>query len=441
MIEDIKLPEISENIATAEVIRVLVGEGEIVAADQNIVEMETEKAIFEVPTTVKGKISKLLVKVGDTVKVGQVIAKIETGEEMRSAAPAAETKTVAEAAVARPEKSRLGEPRQTPPGEAVNGIKSIKEAQEKEESSAQESPEEDLKLVAPAAPSVRRLARELGVDIERVEGSGPGGRISHDDVKAFVSRRLAPEDSPVLLSADAGAWGDLHREPMSKTRIATARNMTASWSAVPQVTQFDEADVTEVERFRGRYGAKAEEAGGKLTVSVILLKICAQALKTFPRFNASLDMDKQEIVYKHAVHIGVAVDTEQGLLVPVVRDVDRKGLVALSRELSDLAERARQRRVRPNELEGGGFTISNLGGIGGTSFTPIVYAPQAAILGVARSQRRPVWNGTSFEPRIVLPLSLTYDHRLIDGADGARFMRWIREALESPLRLILESES
>jgi pyruvate dehydrogenase E2 component (dihydrolipoamide acetyltransferase) len=440
MIEDIKLPEISENIETAEVIRVLVGEGDAVEADQNIVEMETEKAIFEVPTPVKGTISKLLVKQGDTIKVGQVIARIETEAGRRSARSAAGTETEPKATVARLDKARPAESRKASEDEPA---KRIKEAQAPGEAfHAQTAPADESKPAAPAAPSVRRLARELGVDIERVKGSGPGGRISHDDVKEFVSRRLASESVPASSAQDISINKDgFHREPMSKTRTATARNMTASWTTIPHVTQFDEADVTEVERYRTQYGAAAESAGGKLTISVILLKICAQALKAFPRFNASLDMEKQEIIYRHAVHIGVAVDTEQGLLVPVVRDADRKSLIALSRELTDLAERARKRRIRPNELEGGGFTISNLGGIGGTGFTPIVYAPQVAILGVARSQRRPVWNGAAFEPRIILPLSLSYDHRVIDGADGARFLRWIREALESPLRLMLESES
>jgi pyruvate dehydrogenase E2 component (dihydrolipoamide acetyltransferase) len=292
---------------------------------------------------------------------------------------------------------------------------------------------------------VRRLARELGVDIHDVGGSGPGGRITSEDVHAFAksiitgSREAAP---PVAVAArqlpDFSKYGEVEREPMSKIRQVTARNMAAAWGTIPHVTQNDTADITELEAARKRYAKKAEDAGGKLTMTAMLLKVCASALRAFPDFNASIDTAANEIVYKKYVNIGVAVDTERGLLVPVIRDVDRKNIVELSTELTDVADKARSRKISPDMLEGGNFTLSNLGGIGGTSFTPIVYHPEVAILGVSRAVRRPVWRGDGFQPRLMLPLSLSYDHRLIDGASAARFVRWVAEALENPILLALE---
>jgi pyruvate dehydrogenase E2 component (dihydrolipoamide acetyltransferase) len=237
---------------------------------------------------------------------------------------------------------------------------------------------------------------------------------------------------------DFSRFGEVEREPMSKIRRVTARNMAAAWNTVPHVTQNDVADVTELEAARKRYGKKAEAAGGKLTMTAILLKVCASALRAFPDFNASIDAAADEIVYKKYVNIGVAVDTDRGLLVPVIRDVDKKNIIALAVELNDVAEKARSKKVTPDMLEGGNFTVSNLGGIGGTSFSPIVYHPEVAILGVSRATKRPVWRDEGFVPRLMLPLSLSYDHRLIDGAAAARFARWVAEALENPILLALE---
>ena len=304
--------------------------------------------------------------------------------------------------------------------------------------------------MAPAAPSVRRIARELGVDIYRVTGSGPAGRISADDVRSYVRRTLENLDAggigaaPDAASASASAaalpdfsqWGEVRREPLSKVREVTARAMAQSWSTIPMVTQYDKAVVDQLEDFRRDYNRGAADAD-KLTMTAILLKVCAGALKAFPQFNSSLDPGSNELVFKEYIHIGVAVDTPNGLLVPVIRDADRKGIATMAGELNELAERTRERKISPEEMAGGSFTISNLGGIGGTAFTPLVYAPQVAILGVSRGSTEPVWNGQEFAPRMVLPLSLTYDHRAIDGADGARFLRWICSALENPLKLLL----
>ena len=306
--------------------------------------------------------------------------------------------------------------------------------------------EEPGKL-APAAPNVRRLARELGVNINDVPGSGENGRISREDVKAYV-KKLNTEGRPTAGGAgvslageplpDFTKWGNVEREAMSNVRKKTAQHMMNSWAPVPHVTHHDKADITELERLRKQWHPRAEQVGGKLTVTAILLKVIGSALRRFPKFNASIDMEKQEIIYKKFIHIGIAVDTEAGLLVPVIRDVDQKNILDLTAELSEISQKARDRKLSMEEMQGGCFTISNLGGIGGTSFTPVVNTPEVAILGVSRGRREPTWQGDGFEPRMMLPLSLSYDHRIIDGADAARFLRWVCEALEEPLLLALE---
>jgi pyruvate dehydrogenase E2 component (dihydrolipoamide acetyltransferase) len=290
---------------------------------------------------------------------------------------------------------------------------------------------------------VRRFAREIGIDLTRVSGTGPGGRISIDDVKAAAHKSLteagagpggpAPEKLP-----DFSAWGAVRREPMTKIRQVTATNMARAWSAVPRVTHHDKADITEVEQLRKEYRERVEKSGGKLTLTAIMVKVVASALKVFPTVNASIDLAAEEIVFKDYVHIGVAVDTERGLLVPVIRDADRKNITEISVELDDLASRARDRKLKPDEMQGASFSISNLGGIGGTGFSPIVNWPEVAILGVSRGTVEPRWIDGEFQPRLMLPLSLSYDHRLVDGADAARFVRWLAEALEEPLLLALE---
>jgi pyruvate dehydrogenase E2 component (dihydrolipoamide acetyltransferase) len=299
----------------------------------------------------------------------------------------------------------------------------------------------------PAAPHVRRLARELGVDIHSVPGNGPGGRISEEDVKAYAKSLLASAAGgatfmPTHLRQpklpDFSKWGKIERVSMRGVRRKTAEHMWEAWTAIPHVTQNDKADITELEQLRARFGPKAAEAGGKMTVTAIALKVCASALKIFPQFNASIDMESEEIVYKQYINIGVAVDTDRGLLVPVIRDVDKKNIVELAAELTQLSKKAREKKLSPTEMEGGTFTITNLGGIGGTGFSPIVNYPEVAILGLSRSSMEPVWMNGKFEPRMVLPLSLSYDHKLIDGADAARFLRWIAEAFEQPFLLSVQ---
>jgi len=420
MLKEIRLPELSDNVTAADIVKVLVAPGDAVAAEQPLLEVETEKAVFEFPSPVAGVVREILVGAGETAAVGQLLFRLEV-PDAGGAAPAEEIpppetrRSPATAAAPRA-------PAPAPPPPAA--------------------PAEEVGGTPLAAPSVRKLARELGVDIRQVRGFGPGGRIGAEDVKRFAafgpgSQGEAPPATARPLP-DFARWGEVRREPMSKVRRITAEAMTAA-ALVPQVTQFDWADATALEAFRLRHGGAVERAGRKLTVTAVLLRLCAEALKRFPQFNASVDMGAGEVVFKEFVNIGVAVDTERGLLVPVVKGADRKPITALAAELAALAEKARGKKLLPEEMEGGTFTISNLGGIGGSGFTPIVYPPQVAILGVSRSEMRPLWDEAAgqFRPRRVLPLSLTYDHRLIDGADGARFLRFLCEALEQPLALFL----
>jgi pyruvate dehydrogenase E2 component (dihydrolipoamide acetyltransferase) len=305
---------------------------------------------------------------------------------------------------------------------------------------------------APAAPSVRRLAREIGVDVSQVPGTGPGGRITQDDVKEFAKRVMNSLGTNGQAAAASGAaragmvgpalpdfakWGEIERRPMTGIRRKTAEHLGHAWNVIPHVTQFDKADITALEQVRKKYRAEAEKAGGNLTVTAVAAKVVASALKAFPQFNASVDQAGESIVYKKYIHVGIAVDTENGLLVPVLRNVDQKNLLQISVEIQQLADKAKARKLSIDEMSGGSMSISNLGGIGGTAFTPIVNWPEVAILGISRGVFEPVWNGTEFEPRQMLPLSLSYDHRLIDGADAIRFLRWVAEALENPFALTL----
>jgi pyruvate dehydrogenase E2 component (dihydrolipoamide acetyltransferase) len=323
-----------------------------------------------------------------------------------------------------------------PADRASGNVVDIRGARAATEPAAAETPP------APAAPSVRRMARELGVDISEVAGSGPSGRISIDDVKEHAKRILtgtaraaggpAPEPLP-----DFTRWGEVERQPMRAVRRKTAEHLASAWAAIPHVTQHDTADITSLEEQRKKYAKQAELAGGNLTITAIVVKVAAAALRVFPQFNASVDMAAAEIVYKKYVHIGVAVDTDRGLLVPVIRDADAKNITRISVELSQLAEKARTRKIALEELQGGSFSISNLGGIGGSFFTPIINAPEVAVLGISRARLEPIYRGDRLEPRLMLPLSLSYDHRLIDGADGIRFLRWVVTALEEPFVLAL----
>lgn len=429
------LPELGENVEKGDLLKVLVAVGDLISAEQPVLELETEKATLEVPSSVSGRVKQIHVKAGEEVKVGQLIFTLEGG-----ASPAAS----AGATAATPAKKAAAPPAPEPQAQAS--------AVEAAPSQAAAPPVPELapaaaqgeKRLVPAAPSVRRMARELGVEIAQVPGTGPAGRISAEDVKAYIKklntarREGGFQPGAAVPMPDFSRWGPIERESMRAVRRATASHLSHAWVTVPRVTQHDRADITHVERLRKQHSQKTEAQGGKLTITAIALKVVASALHKFPQFAASIDPEREEIIYKKYRHIGVAVDTERGLLVPVVRDVDKKNIVELSVELAQLAEKARNRKLATEDMEGGVFSISNLGGIGGTSFTPIVHWPEVAILGMSRSSLEPVYIEGQFQPRLMLPLSLSYDHRLIDGADAARFLRWVAEALEQPFLIPFE---
>ena len=435
---DFKLPELGENIESADVLNVLVKIGDVITKDQGVIEIETDKATIEVPSTVEGKVVEINIKPGDKAKVGAVILKVET----QTSAAKKET------APLRPddESKEIKSTEKEEKPEQFKAVGGSSAGEKKTEPGELDEQPPILKHSAPAAPSVRRIARELGVDIRKVTGSGTGGRISMDDVKAYVKR--INEERESLPSGGIGfkqeplpdftRFGNVERKPMSKIRTVTAEHLSYAWNSVPHVSQFDKADITEVEKFRKSYGPKVEKAGGKLTVTSILVKIITFALNKFPQFNSSIDMEKKEIIYKNYFNIGVAVDTDHGLIVPVIKNVDSKNLIEISVELNILAEKARTKKINLDEMQGGCFTITNLGGIGGTYFTPIVNVPEVAILGVSRGAYEPIYIDGIFKPRNMLPLSVSYDHRIIDGADAARFLRWICEALQEPFKLFLD---
>jgi len=432
---EIKLPEIAENVESATVIEVMVSKGDSVEKDQPLIEIETEKAAAEVPSDIAGTIEDVFVNDGDEIKVGQKIASIK--EEGGEARKEKTEKKEAEKEPEKEEKAQEEKPKEKP--EAKEGEKEKPKREKKPEKEEKEPEEEEEIKPVPASPAVRRFAREIGVDIHSVRGSGPGGRISMDDVKETAKERTASGGGGAGITLpDFSQYGSIERKPMGRVKEITAENTAASQRNIPQVTHFDEADVTELESFRKRYGDTVKKAGGKLTVTAIIVKIMAEAMKVFPSFNASLDMAKREIIYKKYINIGVAVDTSRGLLVPVIRDADAKSLTRLAVELSELAEKARNKKITPDEMKGGNFTVSNLGGIGGSGFTPVIFPPQTAILAVSRAKMSPVFKDGQFVPRLILPLGVTYDHRIIDGAEGARFLRWACEALENPLSMYLE---
>jgi pyruvate dehydrogenase E2 component (dihydrolipoamide acetyltransferase) len=445
-VTEFKLPELGENIHEGDLVALMVSPGASISEGQPVMELETDKAVVEVPSSVSGVVKDVLVKQGEKIKVGQAIFTLQPGATSQSHAHHPphpdeshehERSTFQAAMQSEGKTEEEALPPDQPKGSLVASFSMPLDLDR--------ATGVDHRGPVPAAPHVRRLARELGVDIHNVPGSGPGGRISEDDVKAFTKALLASgagTATPTHLKQpalpDFSKWGKIERVPMRGVRRKTAEHMWEAWSSIPHVTQNDKADITELEQLRTRFGPKAAEAGGKMTVTAIALKVCASALKIFPQFNASIDMEKEEIVYKQFINIGVAVDTDRGLLVPVIRDVDKKNIVELAAELTGLSKKARDKKLAPADMEGGTFTITNLGGIGGTGFSPIVNYPEVAILGLSRSSMEPVWLNGKFEPRQVIPLSLSYDHRLVDGADAARFLRWIAEAFEQPFLLSVQ---
>ena len=444
---EFKVPELGESVAGGDVTRVLVKVGDVVAREQSVLELETDKATIEVPSSVAGRVTEVKVKQGDKIKVGAVVFVVDDAAP-EAAAPAdaaakAQADAAAKAKVPAPTPSAQPAPEQParvvsmPARQAQEPSKPAREAAEPPKASrAPHRP------AAPASPSVRRLAREVGVDIDEVQGSGAQGRISDEDVKEHARRLLSGVETKgapgrTMPLPDFERWGEVERQPMSNVRRTTSERLSHAWTTIPHVTQCDKADITAMEELRKAYREQVHNAGGNLTVTAMLVKVIATAVKQFPQFNASLDPQAEEIVYKKYVHVGVAVDTERGLLVPVIRNADQKNITQIAIEVHQAAEKARARKLTLEDMSGGGITISNLGGIGGTYFTPIVNWPEVAILGVSRGIIEPVWRNGAFEPRQLLPLSLSYDHRAIDGADAMRFLRWVVQAIEQPFLLSL----
>lgn len=450
------IPELGENIQSATIVKVLIKPGDIVQQEQSVLELETDKATIEVPSDVRGKVVEVKVNEGDQVEIGQLVFTVDADsaaapapEEKKEVLPAPVVETAAQAETPAPAPSEVPAPapvieEQVAAPAAVAPAANTPAAGPK--AIAVENQPPILQNAAPAAPSVRRLAREIGVDVNQVKGTGPGGRILLDDVKLHSKLMHQQRNEAQHIRAeqhqqplpDFSKYGDVETVAMSNIRQKTAEHLSHAWHTIPHVTQFDKADITQLEEFRKSYAKTAEKFGVKLTVTAILVKVISSAMKTFPQFNASVDMQNKTIVYKKYFNIGIAVDTEFGLIVPVIKNADRMNIIEISREINALAEKARNKKVGVADLQGGCFTITNLGGIGGTSFTPIVNSPEVAILGVSKGSIEPVYINGKFEPRLMLPLSLSYDHRIIDGADGIRFLRWVIEALENPMKLIIE---
>ncbi len=431
----ITLPELGEGVDSVDVVTVLVAVGDHIEMDQSLIEVETEKASVEVPSTAAGTVTEIHVNEGDTLGPNAVIVTLDAAEgEVEAVEPDS-----GPVSASPEEQGSEGVEEQRNKGVEEQGSGGVEETVTVS-ASPSATPSTGGKII-PAAPTVRRFAREIGVNLGTVEGSGPGGRISIDDVKEHNQRLLAKASAGPAAAElpDLGRFGPIHREPMSKVRRLTAANLTRAWLTAPQVTNHESADITDLEDFRKAYKGRVEEAGGKLSMTAILVKIVATALKQHPTLNAAIDMTNNEIVFRDSVNIGVAVDTERGLLVPVIRDADRKNLTEIGVALDDLARRARDKKLKPDEMQGGTFSISNLGGIGGTGFSPIVNWPEVAILGVSRGRMEPQWHEGTFRPRLMLPLSLSYDHRLVDGADAARFVARLKDSLEQPLLLAFES--
>ncbi|HLX79332.1 MAG TPA: dihydrolipoyllysine-residue acetyltransferase [Burkholderiales bacterium] len=425
--KEIQVPDIGD-FKDVEVIEILVKPGDAVAREQSLVSLESDKATMEIPSPEAGVVKELKIKVGDKVSQGSLLLMLEPG----GAAP-----TVVENAA---EKKPVAV-KESPPIPAVMPRVEPVPAE----------PKDAVTSLPHASPSIRKFARELGVDLGRVQGSGPKGRILAEDVQAYVKGALAGK--PALATApaakgggldvlpwpevDFGKFGPIELKPRSRIKKLSAANLHRNWVMIPHVTQFDEADITDLEAFRKSNTAETEKQGFKLTMLAFLIKASVTALRQFPDFNASIDKSGENLVMKKYFHIGVAVDTPEGLVVPVVRDADRKGVFDLARELSDISKAARDKKLKAGDMQGGTFSISSLGGIGGSSFTPIINAPEVAILGVSKSVMRPVWNGKEFAPRLILPLSLSYDHRVIDGAMGARFTAYLSNVLSDIRRTLL----
>ena len=430
---EFKLPELGEGVESGQVIEVFIAPGDKVSAEQPLLEIETDKAAVEIPSPADGTILDVYVSSGELVKINQLLLKIEDGSKdstLSKEDPESQTQDP-------PPKEELEQKRELPPKELSERI----EISKSEEVS--DKPNIGKHVKVPASPSVRRLAREIGVDLLLVRGTGAGGRILEKDVKLYAKNIMnSASSSPVSSKVefelpDFSRWGETKTESFSTVRKITAERLSIAWNA-PHVTQFDKADVSELESLRKLNKDRVRAAGGNLTITPILVKVVSSLLPEFPKFNSSIDMEQKTIIYKEYVNIAVAVDTDRGLLVPVIKNCDKKEIVEIAVELNNLSSKARDKKISPDELQGSTFTVTNLGGIGGISFTPIINPPEVAILGVSKSSIEPIYIDGEFKPRLMLPLQLSYDHRIIDGVEAAKFLRRICETLEKPFKVILE---
>ncbi len=466
---DITLPEIGEGIKQASVVNVFISHGDSIQKEQPVIEIETDKAAIELPSPYDGTVSEVAVKVGDTIGIGQLIAKIndeavngkekptEKAKEKKATEPTtveiAENEAVngKEKPTKKAKEKKATEPTIETDQEITKEVKpENKEVQEHDKQSDLKPiiDKDEKKVSVPASPSTRKLARQLGIDIGRVSGTGPGGRISTEDVIKHAKNIISSYDQQTSTHRgayipnlpdlpDFNKWGKIETVKMNTVRRLTADNLSMAWT-IPHVTQHDKVDITELDELRKKNKQKAKEAGGNLTITPILIKVVASALKVFPEFNASIDIENNNIIYKHFYNIGFAVDTDRGLFVPNIRNANQKNIIEIAAELSDISNRVRNKKITPDELKGSTFTVSNLGGVGGTYFSPIIYYPDVAILGVSQSTIEPVYINGAFEPRLMMPLSLSYDHRIIDGVAAATFLRWLVRALEEPFKILFE---
>ncbi|MGI8906646.1 MAG: 2-oxo acid dehydrogenase subunit E2 [Candidatus Sumerlaeaceae bacterium] len=448
MATEVKLPELAEGVEKGDVVNLMVKVGDVIDIDTPLLEVESEKATLTVPSSIKGKITKVLIKQGDKVSVGQAILEVESGNgaapkqsEAKSGAPAEAAKQPAESTQETKSDPNTDTAADVEGDTTGDRIERVEEPEQTGPAPAPPPAQRASDELIPAGPAVRRIARELGVDLSTVQGTGRNGRITVEDLDPYIKGYISQRGNgggggfaaaPAIELPDFSKFGPIRRERTESLRRKIAEKMSQSWSTVPHVHQFAEADVTDLMALMKRHKEQVKEAGGALTFTVFALKAAALALKQFPQFNVTYDVAKQEIVHKDYIHIGVAVDTPAGLIVPVVRDVDKKPLVQLAVELNELAEKTRDRKTSIEELRGGTFTISNLGGIGGAHFTPIVNTPEVAILGIGRSQRKPAFDDKGqVVARDICPICVGYDHRVIDGADGARFTVRLVEILEN----------
>jgi pyruvate dehydrogenase E2 component (dihydrolipoamide acetyltransferase) len=448
---EVKVPDIGD-YKDVPVIEVFVKPGDQVNAEDSLITLESDKATMDVPSPARGVVKDLRVKVGDKVSEGSLVVVLQSAEAKsadRPAAPASAPREPPPARTAAPAPSQARAPEPTKAAAPAAPPRAATENREAAPAPAERPPADEAAFAkAHASPSVRRLAREFGVDLSKVKGSGPKSRILKEDVQAYVKGELARPpapaergglglDLPPLQPVDFSKFGPVRTQPLSRIKKLSGSFLHRNWVTIPHVTQHDEADITELEAFRKSQAEEAKAQGIRFTILGFLMKASVVALRQYPEFNSSLSPDGESLVLKDYFHIGVAVDTPNGLVVPVIRDVEKKGLLQLARELGEVSARMRDGKIAPADLQGGCFSISSLGGIGGTMFTPIINAPEVAILGVGKAVMKPVWDGKNFAPRLILPLSLSYDHRVIDGASGARFISFLSGVLGDIRKLVL----